>query len=78
VIQQVKETRLTASLGKAELGTETYSSAGEYTFTVDVPAAALGDEAVTVDFALDRFLPPGAVDTRELGLIVSSIGLETR
>jgi hypothetical protein len=78
VIQRVKQTRLTASAGRTVLGSQVYSSAGEFTFVVDVPASALGEDTVTFDFSLDRFLIPGAVDTRELGLVVSSIGLELR
>jgi hypothetical protein len=78
VIQRVKQTRLTASAGRTVLGSQVYSSAGEFTFVVDVPASALSEDTVTFDFSLDRFLTPGAVDTRELGLVVSSIGLELR
>jgi hypothetical protein len=33
---------------------------------------------VTVDFALDKFLAPGAADQRELGVVVSSIGFEAK
>ena len=31
-----------------------------------------------VEFALDRYLPAGTVDPRELGVIVTSVGFEPR
>jgi hypothetical protein len=42
-----------------------------------VPAAALGPDPITVDFAVDKFLPAGTVETRELGLIVSSVEISS-
>jgi hypothetical protein len=78
VIAKVKTTTLTASIGGALLGSATYSTAGQYTFTADVAVSRLGRDAVTVDFALSNFLPAGSVDSRELGLVVSSIGLEAK
>ena len=67
---------LTAVLNGGVLGSQTWTSAGEYTFVVPVPAAQLDTEVITVDFSLDRFLAAGRADARELGLIVSSIAIE--
>ena len=35
-------------------------------------------DVVVVDFALDKYLPPGEVEKRELGIIVSTAGLEAK
>ncbi len=78
IMGQVKSTTLTANVNGAAIAGETYTKAGEYTYSKDVPASALGADAVTVDFALDKFLPPGAADQRELGVVVSSIGFEAK
>ena len=59
-------------------GLVTYTTAGDHTYSKDVPASALNTDAVTVDFALDKFLPPGTVDQRELGIVVTSIGFESK
>src|SRR3954470_11789513 len=78
VINNVKSTTLTANVNGTPIPGETYTKAGDYVYSKDVPASALTADAVTVEFALDKFLPPGAVDQRELGLVVSSIGFEAK
>jgi hypothetical protein len=35
-------------------------------------------ETVRVDFQLDKAMPPSGADRRELGIIVLSIGLESK
>ena len=57
---------------------QSYNQPGEYTYTRDVPAAALATEVVPVDFQLDKSLPPSPSDQRELGVIVSAVGFEAR
>jgi hypothetical protein len=66
---------LSALIGSATLPPETYSKAGDYTYRRAVPANLLAGEAVRIDFQLDKALPPGDVDKRELGVVVSSAGL---
>jgi hypothetical protein len=44
----------------------------------EVPANLLSDDAVRVDFRLDKALPPGDADKRELGVVASSAGLVSR
>jgi hypothetical protein len=78
LIATAKSTTLTAVIGSTSIGSATYSAAGEQTFTADVPASLLGTEAVSVDFALTKFLPAGTGDLRELGVIVSSVSLEPK
>ena len=78
VAQKLGSVTLTALLNGTKLGSATWTQAGEYVFTADVPASSLGTEPVTFDFVLDRFLAAGAVDSRELGVIVSRVGLRSR
>lgn len=78
VIAKLKSVQLSARVGEATLEPETYSKPGEYIYARDVPASALGGDAVTVDFSLDKALPPGEVDQRELGIVVTSVGLELK
>lgn len=66
---------LTARYGEQTVGSQTYEKSGQHTFETQVPAALLSRETVTFDFALDKFLSAGTLDERELGAIVSTIGL---
>jgi hypothetical protein len=58
-----------------DLGPETFSSAGDATYTRDVPPVVLAGDAVSFDFSVDKGLPPSEKDPRELAVIVSSVGL---
>ena len=77
-IRKLGSITLSAAIGGATLAPETYSKAGEYTYRRDVPANLLAGpagEAVRIDFQLDKAIPPGDVDKRELGIVASSVGL---
>lgn len=76
VLSRLNTIKLSAKVGAVEVGSETYSKPGEAVFRKDVPGAALAGDSVVVSFELDRALPAGSVDQRELGVIVSSIALE--
>ncbi|MCZ2148681.1 MAG: hypothetical protein LC126_13000 [Bryobacterales bacterium] len=79
VLNRVGPVRLTANVNGAPIEGETYSKDGDYTFRREAPASAFhGDNPVTIEFALDKFLAAGAVEGRELGIIVSMIGLEAK
>lgn len=78
VTERLKQVTLSATVNGTALPPETYSKDGEQIYRKDVPASALSGDAVTVDFSLDKFLPAGTVDQRELGVVVTSIGLETK
>jgi hypothetical protein len=78
VIQESKAVTLTATVSNVALPPERYTQTGEYVFTREVPASALSGSTVTVDFSLDKSLPPGGTDRRELGIIVTTIGLEPK
>ena len=78
VIAQLKTVSIGATLNGTSLPPETYKQAGEFTYTRDVPANVMSGEAVKVEFALDKALPPGALDQRELGVVVSAVGFEPK
>jgi hypothetical protein len=76
VIQKLKSVTLTASVNGVALAPEIYRRPGEYVFTREVSAKALGGASAQIDFALDKVLPAGANDSRELGLVATSIGFD--
>jgi len=78
VIQKAGPVKLSASVEGTPLAGETFSKPGQYVFSRDVPASALGKRVVVVDFALDKFLPPSGSDERELGVVVSAVGFEAK
>lgn len=78
LIEKLTKFTLTPSIAGTALTPETYSKAGDYVYQADVPAGLLKGGAVKVEFALDKAIPPNATDQRELGLIVSSIGLKLK
>ena len=57
---------------------ETYTKAGQYTYTRDVPANLVTGEVARVDFSLDKTIPASPSYCRELGVVVSMIGLQPR
>lgn len=75
VFNRVGDMSVDARVNGLDLGPQTYSQAGDSTYTRDVPAAALAGDAVAVDFHVDKGLPPGGADTRELAVIVTTVGL---
>jgi hypothetical protein len=78
VIQQLKPLTLSASVNGTTLPPETYSAPGDQTYSRDVPGPALKGDSVTVEFALDKHLPPQGMDQRELGVVASMIGFEAK
>lgn len=79
IISKLKTVSLSGTIGATPLSPESYTQAGPYTYTRDIPPNLLNVEALRIDFQLDRALPPGTNgDQRELGVIVSSVGLEAK
>ena len=77
-IQHLGSVKISANVNGTPLKAETYWKNGEYTYKREVPAASLQGDAVSVEFALDKFIPAGKLETRELGIIVAMVGLESR
>ena len=78
VSQKLGAMALEASVGGTPLGKESYTMPGEFTYSREVPANLLAGESVRVDFALDKSLPPGESDQRNLGIIVTAVGFESK
>jgi len=75
VIDKLGPITLSAQAGEVALPPETYTQAGDHVYRKKLPATAVTGEAVTLTFSLDKALPPSETDRRELGVIVTSIGL---
>jgi hypothetical protein len=74
-IQKLASIQLSASIQSYKFEPQTYTKSGQYTYTRDVPADKLQSGVVRIDFAVDHTLPPTENDIRELGIIVSEVGL---
>lgn len=77
-MSQLKVVSLAAAINGTALSPESYTQAGQFTYTRDVPASLLTGDSVKVDFTLDKTVPPSASDQRELGVIVSTIGFDPK
>jgi len=75
-VQKVPKATLTVVVNGKPLEPEVITKAGSYKLERLVPGAMLRGDVATIDFSLDKFLEAGAVDQRELGLIVSGVGLQ--
>jgi hypothetical protein len=73
-ISKLKAVSLSAYVNGTPLAPESYTKAGEFTYSRDVPANLLAGEVARVDFSLDKTMPPSAADRRELGVVVSLVG----
>jgi hypothetical protein len=77
-IDKLGSITLSATIDATALAPEAYSKAGDYTYRRDVPANLLPAGAVRVDFQLDKAVPPGDVDKRELGIVATSVRLVSK
>jgi hypothetical protein len=75
LINRLGPMTLSARVNGVDVGSQTFSKPGDGVFERDVPAKALDAEVVIVDFALDKAMAPGEQDSRELGVVATSIGL---
>jgi hypothetical protein len=76
VVERLKSVTLKASTDGAPVGSETYTAPGEYLFSKPLPVQASGDKPIAINFELDRAIAAGDLETRELGVIAISVGLE--
>lgn len=74
-LKKVPKTTLSVTVDGKPLEPETITTSGSRKYERLVPAELLKGDVVTVEFVLDKFLPPGESDQRELGLIVTQAGL---
>lgn len=78
VLETQKTISLSASVKGNKLSVETWSKPGNYIYQCELPGSLLTGDAVRVDFELDKALPPSEKDARELGVVVSKVGLELK
>jgi hypothetical protein len=78
VIEKLKSITLSAVANGLTLRPETYTKSGDYTYSRDLPPTCFTAEKVTVDFHLDKSLHASGSELRELGVIVSAIGFESK
>ncbi len=76
--EQTGGTTIAAKIGETALKPLAVTKPGESVYRADVPAAALQGEAVIVEFDLTKAVAPKVLDARELGLVVSRVGLVTK
>ena len=76
LIARLHSIALSARAGGIALPARTYSRAGSHVYTQPVPSGAMKGDTVRIDFQLDKALAPGEFDTRELGVVVSSVSLQ--
>ena len=76
VLAKHKSIVISATVSGVPLDSATFASEGEQEYRRKVPANALQDDMVPVEFSLDKFFAAGTLDLRELGIVVSVIGLE--
>jgi len=77
-LRKLKSVTVSAKVDGVAIAPETFNTAGEHVYRSEVPVSAFKKNLVTVDFSLDKFLPPTEADHRELGLVVTSIGLQSK
>jgi hypothetical protein len=74
-IQHSQSLELSCSVQGLKLDPQVFSKAGPYTYERDVPPDKLQGSEVRIEFAVDHTLPPAPPDIRQLGIIVSEVGL---
>lgn len=77
-IAKLQSVVLSAAVAGQPLAPETYKTAGDFTYSRDIPANLLTGDTVKIDFHLDKVLPPQGGDRRELGVIVAGAGLAAK
>jgi hypothetical protein len=77
-MRQLQSVTLSASVNGTQLPPETYTAAGEQTYSHDVPPEALRKDSATVEFALDKYVHPSGAERRDLGVVASMIGFQAK
>jgi hypothetical protein len=75
VFKKTGPIKVTAQLNGKPIGHYTLTVVGPNNFAVPVPAAVFTTDVQTYELVLDKWLPAGEIDPRELGLIFVSLGL---
>ena len=75
-IEKLHSISLSASIGGVTLAPETYTRSGDHSYVRAVAPHLLTSEEVRIDFQVDKVMPRVGRDDRQLGIVVTSIGLE--
>ena len=67
--------QLSASIQGFKLEPQVYTKSGHSPTRATCPPDKLQSDVVRIDFAVDHTLPPTEDDKRQLGIIVSEVGL---
>ena len=78
IFAKVGAVNLSARTSSGSLPSLACPRAGEYNYTADIPASAVRPAGVSIEFAVDKFLPASDLDHRELALVVTSVALESK
>ena len=78
VFSHFKELTISASIQGKPLAPEKYRMPGLALYTRDIPPDLVSTPSVRVDFELDHSFTPGNGDSRDLGVIAHSMGLESK
>ena len=70
--------RVSAVVNSVALAPEEYVRAGDFDYVREVPASAFHADNATVDFALDKAVPPTGSERRELGVVLKIVGFEAK
>ncbi|WP_321472394.1 hypothetical protein [uncultured Paludibaculum sp.] len=69
---------VTPTVGTTKLAPIRIDKIGDQTLKFDVPPDALKQDAIIVQFELDKAIAPSASDSRELGIVVARIGFVSK
>ncbi len=76
IIRRTGPISLTAELNEVEVGARTFSAAGAQRFAAMIKPELITQSPVVIDFHLDRYIPRGVLEGRELGIVARAVSLE--
>jgi hypothetical protein len=76
LMDRVTSVKIQAKVNEVKLDSQKFQKPGGYVFERSIPRKSLNGDMALVEFELDNALPAHEMDERELGVIVSSIGID--
>jgi hypothetical protein len=76
-IRKIGPMTLEASIDGYSLAPQEFTEGGMYVYAAKVPAELLDTNLLPVHCEFDRAAPPSAADNRELGAVLTEVGLQT-
>jgi hypothetical protein len=77
-IKQLKSMTLNASVNGLALEPQTFSASGHQVYLRSIPLAALATTPAHLEFSLDKWLPASGQEGRDLGIVVTFVGLQNK